>query len=148
MAQKTQEAQEEGVSLIQEDLEKEVEALLREEDAAAEDEEEVQSLEDMVKERKEKIKVDREADLEKLDRFVESMTSQLVQVETVDGDKEKGQVFESICYKLRHNLKDRHNIVEREQCMLLTEEQYPSYRGSYVYRKSQRFNTQNIMAPT
>lgn len=48
---------------------------MREEDANAEEEEEVQSLEEMVKERKEKIKVDREADLEKLERFVEAMTS-------------------------------------------------------------------------
>ncbi len=73
--------------MVQEELEKEVDGILREEDANAEEEEEIQSLEEMVKERKEKIKVDREADLEKLERFVEAMSSQLVQVESVDGDK-------------------------------------------------------------
>lgn len=118
-----------------------METILKEEEANAEDDEEVVSLEEMIKEKKEKIKADREADQEKLERFVETMTGQLVQVETVDGDKEVQQVFDSICYKLRHNLKARHNIVEREQCLELVPEQYSAYQNSYVYRNSQRFNT-------
>lgn len=45
------------------------------------------SVEEMTKEKVEKLKAERETQVEKLDRFVEHMQSLLVQVETIDADK-------------------------------------------------------------
>jgi hypothetical protein len=45
-----------------EEIEKEVESLLKEEEGNGEDEEEVVSLEEMIREKKEKLKVEREGD--------------------------------------------------------------------------------------
>lgn len=79
-----------------------------------EDEEELLSFEDTVKEKKEKFKQNKESDDEKINRFIEVMKEKDIQIEIIDANKSIESVFQQIRYKLRNNLENRANMIEKE----------------------------------